>query len=255
MSSKFSVVIVCKNEAAIIHRALAAISSLTDDIIVYDNGSTDGTIEIIKQNNVRLEQGQWFGYGRTKHIAVNLAKYDWVLNLDADEIPDEKLQQELKVLSLTPGTVYKIRFRNFLGDKYLKWGEWGGDKHVRLFNRKQVNWNEADIHEQLNIPAGTKTKMIKGYILHYTTRDIVEYSNKMVNYALLNAEKYYTNGKKGSLLKLYVNPAFAFVKYYLFQLGLLDGWEGLVTARMTSFYTFLKYSRLYELTRRKREER
>jgi hypothetical protein len=86
-------------------------------------------------------------------------------------------------------------------------------------------------------------------------RDIVEYSNKMVNYALLNAEKYYTNGKKGSLLKLYVNPAFAFVKYYLFQLGFLDGWEGLVTARMTSFYTFLKYSRLYELTRRKREER
>jgi hypothetical protein len=77
--------------------------------------------------------------------------------------------------------------------------------------------------------------------------DVVEYSNKMVQYALLNAEKYYDQGKKSTALKRYINPLFTFIKHYIFQLGFLDGWEGLVSARMTAFYTFLKYTRLHEL--------
>lgn len=252
MSNKFSVVIVCRNEASIICKALDAVSSLTDDVFVYDNGSTDDTISILKEYKVRFEQGEWLGYGKTKKLAVENARYDWVLNIDADEVPDEKLQQELKNISFTAGSVYKVKFRNFLGDKYLQWGEWGNDKHVRLFNRKEVNWNDADIHEQLNIPEGTKVVMLKGYILHYTMKDLVEYSHKMVRYALLNAEKYYLQGKNSSLLKIYGSPAFSFIKHYFFQLGFLDGWEGLITARMTSYYTFLKYSRLYELNKLKK---
>ena len=48
-------------------------------------------------------------------------------------------------------------------------------------------------------------------------------------------------------LKRYVSPAFTFSKHYFFEMGFLDGWEGFVSARMTAFYTFLKYARLREL--------
>ena len=69
----------------------------------------------------------------------------------------------------------------------------------------------------------------------------------MVRYALLNAEKYFAQGKKSSWFKRFINPQFSFAKHYIFQLGFLDGWEGLLSARMTAFYTFLKYARLHEL--------
>jgi hypothetical protein len=78
-------------------------------------------------------------------------------------------------------------------------------------------------------------------------KDTVEYSQKMVSYALLNAEKYYRQGKNANWVKRYLASPFSFLKHYIFQLGFLDGWEGLLSARMTAFYTFLKYARLHEL--------
>jgi hypothetical protein len=79
----------------------------------------------------------------------------------------------------------------------------------------------------------------------------VEYGNKMVKYALLNAEKYFRQGKRSPWFKRWFSPFFSFVKHYIFQLGFLDGWEGLLSARMSAFYTFLKYARLHELWKKK----
>lgn len=243
-----SVVIVCKNEADIIGKTLHSLQGLTDDIIVYDNDSTDNTTGIIKQFNVHLQQGSWEGFGKTKNKATALAKYDWILSLDADEAVDEELKQSLLALQLgDEKAVYEIKYKNFLGDKYLKHGEWGNDKHIRLFNRKMVTWDDEPVHEQLIIPAGTATKKLSGYILHRTMKDVKDYASKMVNYAMLNAEKYYRQGKKSSWLKIRMASGFAFFSNYILRGGFLDGYAGYICARMTAYYTFLKYARLKEL--------
>lgn len=251
MNNNFSIVIICKNEKGNIERVMQSIIGVTDDIVVYDSGSTDGTVEVLQQFGVRVKQGEWMGFGKTKGHAVSLAAHHWVLCLDADEALDEELQQSLNELLLEDDqTVYQLRFKNMLGDKHLQWGEWGSDKHIRLFNRQVVRWDEAIIHESLQIPPTAKVVQLRGAVLHRTMRDTVEYSQKMVSYALLNAEKYHRQGKKATLVKRYLAPPFSFLKYYLFQLGFLDGWEGLLSARMTAFYTFLKYARLHELWER-----
>lgn len=249
MNNAFSVVIVCKNEAAAIGPVLQSVQHLTDDVLVYDNGSTDNTVQVAQAyQNVRVHQGPWLGFGKTKQAATELAKYDWVLSLDADEALDEELQQQLAQLKFgNEKTVYNLAYKNFLGNTHVKWGEWGFDKHIRLFNRQAVSWNSAPVHEELVMPKDVVVKMLKGYVLHRTMKDTEEYSHKVVRYALLNAEKYYAKGKKSTWLKRVVSPKFAFVKYYIFMLGFLDGWAGLVCARMTAFYTFLKYTRLHEL--------
>ncbi len=248
MNEKISIVVVCKNEAGVIERLLKNAQGISDDVVIYDNGSTDGTVELAKQYNVHLHQGEWLGFGKTKQKAVRLAKYDWILSLDADESLDEVLQKELKSLSFDSAkTVYDIPFKNFLGNKHLKWGEWGGDHHIRLFNRNYVNWNEARVHEELIFPADVKVKKLKGSVLHYTMKDVSDYSAKMVRYALLNAEKYFEKGKRSTWIKRRLSPSVNFLVYYILKFGFLDGWEGFIAARMTSFYTFLKYARLQEL--------
>jgi glycosyltransferase involved in cell wall biosynthesis len=245
-----SIVIVCKNEADIIGKTLQSLGGLTDDIIVYDNGSTDDTVEMIKPFNVNLHQGSWEGFGRTKNKATALAKYDWILSLDADEAVDVELKQSL--LALRPEnekTVYELNFKNFLGDQYLKYGEWGNDKHIRLFNRKTVTWNDAPVHEQLLMPADMVKQQLKGYVLHRTMKDVKDYAAKMLNYAMLNAEKYHRQGKRSSWLKLRVAPGFSFFNHYILKGGFLDGHAGYVCAKMTAYYTFLKYARLKEISR------
>jgi glycosyltransferase involved in cell wall biosynthesis len=249
MKQRFSIVIVCKNEAAVITHLLDSAQAVTDDVVVYDNGSTDGTVALAQQyTNVQLHQGPWQGFGKTKQVATALAKHDWILSLDADEALDENLQQELMQLPLhDPKVAYNLRFKNFLGRKHIRWGEWGFDSHIRLFHRAHVGWNDAPVHEQLQLPKEVKIKNLRGSVLHRTVRDMVVYSRKVVEYALLNAGKYHAAGKRATFVKRFIAPPFTFIKFYIFKLGFLDGWEGLVCARMTAHYTFLKYARLYEL--------
>lgn len=245
-----SVVIVCKNEANVIAETLRSLDRLTDDLIVYDNGSTDETQSIVSSFPVRLVEGEWEGFGKTKNKANELAKYDWILSLDADESIDEELKKTL--IDFQPSVenvIYGIRFKNFLGNKHLKYGEWGNDIHSRLFNRKVTGWDDAAVHERLVSPEKTIQQVLKGNILHRTAADIKDYAEKTVRYALLNAEKYKKLGKKVSWIKARLAPAFSFFSNYILRAGFLDGYEGWVCARMTAYYTFLKYTRLRELNK------
>lgn len=244
-----SVVIVCKNEADIIGSTLQSLEGLTDDVVVFDNGSTDSTTKIARKFNVQLHKGSWDGFGKTKNKATALAKYDWILSLDADEAIDPALKQSLLGLKLTEEkTAYEIRFKNFLGNKRLKYGEWGSDKHIRLFNRRMLNWDNEPVHEQLAAPEGVTVKKLNGFVLHRTMKNMEEYSVKMLQYAMLNAEKYYRQGKRSSWFRMHMAPGFTFFNYYILKLGLLDGRAGYICARMTAYYTFLKYARLRELS-------
>jgi hypothetical protein len=79
-------------------------------------------------------------------------------------------------------------------------------------------------------------------------KDMNDYAAKMVRYAMLNAEKYHRQGKKSSFFKIRVAPGLTFFNYFILKLGFLDGYAGYICARMTAYYTFLKYARLKELT-------
>lgn len=245
-----SVVIICRNEAGILGQTLQSLAALTDDVVVYDSGSTDGTIEIAQRQGARVVHGEWRGYGLTKRAALAFARHEWILSLDADESLDPELRQSLLKADLSnTRVVYELKFLNHLGKKPVRFGEWGGDSHIRLFNRGVVNWNDAPVHENLEIPGDCKVRTLDGHVLHYTARDLKEYKKKLEAYAALNAKKYLQQGKKSSWLKIYLSPAFSFLRNYFFRLGFLDGAAGYHCARMTARYTYLKYARLQELNR------
>jgi glycosyltransferase involved in cell wall biosynthesis len=247
-----SVIIVCKNGAKVIGETIKSFSGLTDDILIYDNGSTDGTKEIVRQSNARLVEGNWEGFGKTKNKANALAKYDWILSLDTDEAIDGELKENLLQLDLSEEKkVFEFKFKNFLGNKWLRFGEWGDDKHIRLFNRIKIKWDDADVHESLLLPDDVKVISVRGYVLHKTAANFSEYENKMENYAALNAEKYFKQQKRSGSLKMFFSAIFSFIKNYFFKLGFLDGVTGYHCARINARYTFLKYKRLAELWNKK----
>jgi glycosyltransferase involved in cell wall biosynthesis len=247
-----SVVIVCKNEAGIIGQTLQSLQGLSDDIIVYDSGSTDETVAIARRFPVKVQEGVWGGFGITKNRAIALARHDWILSLDADEAIDDDLKNSLLTSSFADNKmVYEIKFKNFFGNKWLRFGEWGGDKHIRLFNRQQVTWDDAGVHEKLVLPEGIRIGILKGSILHHTATDLKKYKSKLAKYAELNAKKYYEQGKKAGLFKKYGAAFFSFVQNYIFRAGFLDGKAGYQCAVLMAGYTFKKYKKLESLLQEK----
>ncbi|MCW3119732.1 MAG: glycosyltransferase family 2 protein [Chitinophagaceae bacterium] len=243
-----SVVIIAKNEAHIIGETLKSLHGFTDDIVIGDTGSTDKTVEKAESMGCRVERLAWEGFGKTKNKALALAKYEWVLFLDADEAIDATLLNFLLQFPLDDvRTAYKIRFKNFIGKKWIRYGEWGRERKIKLFHRSMGQWDNTEVHEKIILHAGINLRVADGFLLHYLMNNLHEYAEKMNRYAELVAHKYYRAGKKAGWFKLYLYPSYQFIVNYIFWLGFLDGRLGFITSFFSSYYAFLKYHRLKEL--------
>lgn len=242
-----SVVIICKNGKTQLERTLPSLQGLTDDVLVYDNGSTDGSVALAREWGARVVEGPWLGFGPTKNKANQMAKYDWILSLDTDEAIDRELFQSLLNLKPERGVAYDMVRKNFVGDKQLKYGDWGTDHHIRFFHREEVKWNEDEVHEEPDLPQGQQVKKLNGALLHRTTESTRAYREKVVGYARMSARKYLAQGKKASWVKLYLSPVFTFIRGYIFKRGFLDGATGFRIAAITAWYTGQKYRELKKL--------
>jgi glycosyltransferase involved in cell wall biosynthesis len=245
-----SVVIICKNGSAHIVETLKSLQGIGNEILLYDSGSTDNSVEIAKAYGAGIAYGEWEGYGRNRYKASQLAKYDWILMIDTDEVLDAALREAILSIDLTKeNLVYNMRYKNFYGSKEIKFGEWGNDAHIRMANRKKVQIDQEIVHEKLFLQPGLHIKTLDGHIIHYTVNNSIDYARKAMEYASLSADKYLKQGKHASFIKIYFAPLFAFVQNYILKMGFRDGWKGFVCAGMTAWYTFMKYTKLKELER------
>ena len=81
--------IIARDEADRIGNLLKSLS-FADEIVVVDSGSTDGTQDICQEAGARVITNAWPGYVAQKQFALEAAKHEWILCLDADEeIPAE----------------------------------------------------------------------------------------------------------------------------------------------------------------------
>ena len=245
-----SVVIITKNESALIDRCIQSIRSLTDDILVCDTGSTDETMLIASQSGARVIQLPWEGYGATKNAAHLHAKYDWIFSLDADEYIDDTLKNELGQLSWgEPDKAYSIRRKRFFKGKILQYGAWGNEKRIRIFPRMLAQWTEDLVHETLQLNH-LKVIRLNGYLYDQTFKSDTQFAEKMGRYADLCAQKYHLKNIKGAGWKQVLSPVYTFIWNYIIRLGFMDGLAGWEHARMIAQYTQKKYAQLYRLQKK-----
>ena len=237
-----SIVIITKNEAEIITDCITAAMMISDDIIIMDNGSTDQTVNIACKKGCRVYSNIRGSYGANKNKGIEMARYDWILSIDADEIPDMELILALYDLKLDDAQIaYDIKYRTYFGGKRIRFGHWGRDHHVRLFNRKLVKWSEPKVHETLILPKATQIQQLSGYLHHYSVKDKQECMAKAINYAKLSADSYFYAGKKPGIFSMYLSPCFGFFVNYILFLGILDGKKGWQIARTIFKNKWLKY--------------
>jgi glycosyltransferase involved in cell wall biosynthesis len=249
MAVNVSVVIITQNAASTLRHTLDAIQGY-DDVVVYDNGSTDDTCAIVRSfSNTTLHQGPFLGFGPTKQHAVSLARYDWILSLDADEAPSTDLNTNIQhwAANAMPQQVGKILRENWMMGCPIHHSGWGNDWLIRLFNRTQCNFNNAAVHESVQLSPHMTVNALTGKIKHLAITDLSQFLEKINRYSSIRAE----SGK----LKLYSVPGiffkavFAFLRTYFLQQGWRDGWRGLVIAVSNANGVFWKYMKNYCVSR------
>ncbi|MFA7092250.1 MAG: glycosyltransferase family 2 protein [Arcobacteraceae bacterium] len=246
-----SVVVLAKNNENTIEKTLKSLTQF-DDVVVYDNGSMDKTLEIVNRfHNVNLVQGEFKGFGWTKNHAASFAKNDWILIIDSDEVVDAQLLEVLKTKTLDEKTVYKLNFKAFYKDIQVKFCGWNNQKIKRLYNKTQTGYNSNDVHEDI-VTEGFKIELLEGSINHYSYHTISQFVQKADHYSTLFAKN--NIGKKSSSpTKAFFNGMYSFFRTYVLKRGFLDGYVGLVIAFSHMVTNFYKYIKLYEANKESKQ--
>jgi len=219
--------IIVKDGERHLAEVLAALRGCAE-VLVLDSGSTDRTLEIARAAGARIEHQDWLGFGPQKNRAVALARHDWILSVDADEVLDAQGQAALQRLDLSdPARCWRLRRRTFVGVRELRHGHLN-DAPVRLFNRTATRFNDLRIHE--SVPACGPQAVLDGTLAHYSFRDAADLFARSGSYTRLKAERYRELGRRSSAAGLLVRAVAAFSKSYLFKAGFLDGRLGVVAA-------------------------
>ena len=239
-----SVVIICRNADRSIEQVLAPLAPC-DEVILADTGSTDLTLEIAKRfENVRVHKIPFRGFGPTKNFAIDLAKNDWILSLDADEIVSPNfIDQCLDFIAenKTKSLGRCLRKNLFMG-YHVRHSGWGNDYLIRLFNRLHTRFKMVQVHESVEQKNDSKIITLSEPISHLAVIDPEDLIQKSILYDSLRTPTSISN--PSILMVIAFVKSFArFIKIYVIQLGLLDGIYGLLIAISGAQNVFWRYAK------------
>lgn len=255
MRPPITVVIPCKNEQRHIAQCLDSVWEWADEILVADNGSTDDTLLIVDRycrrspERCRLIEREFVGYGDFKNWAMDQARHDWVLHLDADERLTREIKQEIDTTLShdSPYVGYRVRFQTFFFGRPIRRCGWNRHYAIRLMLKSQCRFNDRRVHEGLILSSGEVGKL-QSAVEHHTYRSLQHWIDKKNLYTTLGAEQLAACGKSVRPLRdLFLRPLLRFLRVYLWYGGFLDGVPGLIISMDDAFGTFLKYAKLWEL--------
>lgn len=239
--AKLSVCLLTFNSARLLEACLTPLMRVADELVVVDSGSSDATLDILARNRITPVKRSYVSHSDQMNYASSIARHEWVLCIDSDEILDEATVAN--VLALKPRLddarkAYRISRQWFaLGRPvHAVYPASSPDYPVRLFHRGTVQFNGAPVDDK---PIGfAETEIIAGEVRHDTFYSLHEVFQKLNVYTTRLCE---LKQIRPSLLRALVHPLPAVFKWYVVKDGWRDGKVGVVMAVYAGLYTFMKY--------------
>ena len=247
---QISIVIITYNEEKNIGRCLDSVKDIADDIVVVDSFSTDNTRQIVLSKGARFIEHAFEGHIQQKNWAITQARFPYVLSLDADEAPDERLCAEIKKVkeNWTCDGYSFNRLNNYCG-KWIRHGGWYPDTKLRLWDSRKGKWGGVNPHDTFIMEPGCKVGYIRGNLLHYSFYSLSQHVLQVNKFTDISSKADIQRGKRTNLFQIYFAPKWKFLRDYIFKLGFLDGYYGYVVAKISAHARFLKYTKMLELQR------
>lgn len=245
---KVSAAIITRDDAAALDRCLASLA-WCDEVVVLDQGSTDDTAAVCARHGAALHQSSWLGFGPTKQKAVDLCRNRWVLSIDSDEEVTDALRAAIEALPEAPApAAFAInRLSRFLG-RWIRHCGWHPDWVVRLFDRQRARFDDRVVHESVVVDG--VVDRLPGLMRHYAYETMEQYVAKLNRYTSDAAAALHREGRRAGPFTALVRAKATFLRMWLLQGGVLDGWAGTVLCTASSFYVLTKYVKLWRLRAR-----
>jgi glycosyltransferase involved in cell wall biosynthesis len=248
-----SVFVIARNEADRIGDTLRAVRTLTDDLVVVDSGSTDGTVDLARSLGARVVHRDWGGYGPQKRFAEEQCRHDWLLNLDADEVVPPALAAEIRALFERPGGPGADAYEVGIAEIFP--GE--GAPHplaytlcpVRLYRRSRGRYSASPVHDRVDLAPGVATARLRGKVHHFSVRSLGDQIEKLNRYSDQQADDLEARGIAIPTWRLFVEFPAAFVKAYFGRRHLVRGTYGFLTAVNYAISRHLRLAKHYERRR------
>jgi glycosyltransferase involved in cell wall biosynthesis len=251
-----SACVIARDDALQIERCLASLAWADETVVVIDERSCDGTEELAHRAGARALRHAYHGNVEQKNFALDQVKNDWVVALDADESLSPALADELRqrlagdLLGLDGFELNRVT--HHLG-RWIRHGDFHPDWQLRVFRRSRGRWAGSNPHGRVRV-AG-RVEKLRGDLEHASYQNLADQLARVQEYSRVEAEELHRRGRRARVSDLCLRPPARFLRAYFLKAGFLDGMPGFLIAAVTAFHVFLKYAKLWELTRASARQR
>lgn len=241
---RLSVVVITCNEEERLRRCLTS-TAWADEIVVVDSGSDDKTVEIAREFTDHVVVRAWDGFARQKNAAIERARGEWILSLDADEEVTAELADEIRrVIAAPSADGYALPRRNIFWGQWMRHGLLYPDWQVRLFRRGRGRFVERSVHESVEIDG--PVSRLAAPLVHRSYRDVADFLTRTNRYSSLAADEWVRAGSPIHAWDLILRPIGRFLSMYVVHAGVLDGWRGFLLAVLYAYYVFVRCAKVWE---------
>ncbi len=235
--NKISVALATYNESENIKKCLESVKDFADEVIVVDGESLDDTSKIAKSLGAHvITKPNNKNFHINKQIAIDACKFQWILQLDADEVVSSKLKKEIEVVMQMADAKdgYWIPRKNwFLGRFLMKGGQYP-DYTLRLYRNGKGRLPQKDVHEQAVVEGSTG--YLNEALLHYPYKNFSAYLSKWSRYNIFASDQIAHDLRNKSVLfkiwaaflYMFIKPIWWFLWTYGRHKGFMDMWSGFV---------------------------
>ena len=245
-------VIPAHNEEVNIERCLKSLQ-WCDNIQVLSTG-TDKTAEIAQHLGAevvikaRNTTDDFTLVQKNINWAIDTAKTDWILRIDADEVVPSELKEEIlqilnhsSVADKTPVVAYGIPRKQYFLDGFLTGGDWAYDRLIRLFRPQCARYEPiVQVHEQFKVDGP----------IDYCTHALEHYSHPTIQILLQKFDIYTTMeakqlniSKSKAFIRMILRPPYIFLRWMIWNKGYKDGVRGVKAAFYRGWYDYLVFSK------------
>jgi (heptosyl)LPS beta-1,4-glucosyltransferase len=243
-----TVLIPCKDERHNILDCIDSVRDFADEILVADSGSTDGTLELIREMpGVRVIEREYVNSADFKNWAIPQAKHEWVFLLDADERATPEVALSIGKALASPGKceAFAVKRDTYMLGHRLRYSGAQSATCTRLF-RRHLRYQPRRVHADIVVDQG-KLGMLTGKLQHHTCQCLNRFLQTQNRYSSWAALDAFEAGKKVGFWGMALRPPLKFVQFYFGRLGILDGTPGLMWCGIVAYYNLSKYAKLWEL--------
>jgi glycosyltransferase involved in cell wall biosynthesis len=256
VSVPVSACVIARDDARTLARCLDSLLWADETVVVLDERSRDGSEALARGRGARLLRRAYDGNVEQKNFALDQAKHDWVVALDADEALSPELAARLRERIARAGDgldgLELDRVTHHLG-RWIRHGDFHPDWQLRAFRRSRGRWSGSNPHGRVRLRG--RVERLAGDLEHYSYADLGDQIARVQEFSRVEALEMWKRGRRARLSDLWLRPPARFARAYVLKAGFRDGAPGFVIAAVTAFHVFLKYARLWELERAARRER